>query len=151
MLAPYSTAFEQNLHAITLIDVANQSLRKTSAVVGIPKSTLHDNLEKYRSDMALFQSWQDNCEAELVRRILITSLDGKVSSRDCATIMAKLFNTNISHQFVLSVLGQAAEIAKQLNKQSPEQEGTDRPLAMIRAVGVDCSDRKSSIDSYPKI
>lgn len=137
MLAPYSSAFERNLHAVTLIDVANQSLRKTSALVGIPKSTLHDNLEKYRSDMALFQSWQDNCEADLVRRILITSLDGKVSSRDCATLMAKLFNTNISHQFVLSVLGQAAEIAKQLNNQSPKQEETDRPLAMIRAVGVD--------------
>ena len=55
MPTKHSIPFREKLHAIGLIDAAKQSIRKVSLVVGVAKSTLHDNLANYRREIAAFE------------------------------------------------------------------------------------------------
>ena len=82
----HATNLRSQLHAISLIDLGRESIRSVAEAVGIPKSTLHDNLGKYRIEVAAFEQRQNNFELTLARDILSLKFEGKTSSRDCAKI-----------------------------------------------------------------
>jgi hypothetical protein len=111
----HSAPFPTELHAISLIDSQGQSIRTAARTVGVPKSTLHDNLGKYRVDLAAFEAWRESSERRLVRDILSQTFEGKASSRDCAAVISRTTGREVSHQKVLLVLQQAAKIASEKN------------------------------------
>ena len=113
-------SFQEKMHALTSIDVMGRSLRQTSMVMGIPKSTLHDNLPAYRETLASAAEFdsQQYSKRSLTRDILLLSLEGKTSSRDCARIISLQKGIPISHQTVLTTLSQCASIARAKNQEN---------------------------------
>ena len=88
MSAKHYIPLRKELHALALVD-AKQPLRLVSKIIGVPKSTIHDNLDNYRSNIKAFERQQLRLDRDLVRDILIISMEGKTSSRDCANILSK--------------------------------------------------------------
>ena len=88
MPARHSIPLRKELHALALVD-AKQPLRRVSKVIGVPKSTIHDNLENYRSDVERYEKYQNPSQRDLMKEILIVSMEGKTSSRDCANVLSK--------------------------------------------------------------
>ena len=101
-----------------MIEEGKRSILDISSDLQIPKSTLHDNLPKYRLDVARFIDSQQKYDYHLVRNILIQSFDGKTSSRSCAITLSKMMNFGISHEVVLHALDLAGETARTLNNAS---------------------------------
>ncbi len=116
MPARHYSSLSTKLRALAMVEEGQHSLREISAQLRIPKSTLHDNLPIYRSDLARFMDSQQKYDHHLVRNILIQSFDGRTSSRSCATTLSKVMRADISHQKVLHVLDLASEAAATLNK-----------------------------------
>lgn len=130
MPAKHSIPLRKELHALALVD-AKQPLRRVSKIIGVPKSTIHDNLEKYRSDVACYEKYQNPSQRELMKDILIVSMEGKTSSRDCANVLSKQKGKNISKDKVLSFLSEAGAVAQIKNiPQIPLHSVTsiDRPF-----------------------
>lgn len=114
MPAKHSIPLRKELHALALVD-AKQSLRRASKIIGVPKSTLHDNLENYRSDVERYEKYQNPSQRDLMKEILIVSMEGKTSSRDCANVLSKQRGSNISKDKVLSFLSEAGAVAQKKN------------------------------------
>jgi hypothetical protein len=120
MPTKHSMPFQEKLHAIGLIEGAKHSLRKVSTVIGVAKSTLHDNLDNYRKDIAAFEEFQQGSERDLAKDVLLLSFDAKTSSRDCANVLSKQRSESISHKKVLSLLSELAVTArKKTSRLSP--------------------------------
>ena len=113
----HSINLRSQLHVISLIDFGRESIRSVAAVVGVSKSTLHDNLGKYRIEVAAFEQRHNNFERTLARDILSLTFEGKTSSRDCAKILSRMTGHDISHQKVLKVLKNVAEVARRKNSE----------------------------------
>lgn len=111
MSAKHYIPLRKELHALALVD-AKQPLRLVSKIIGVPKSTIHDNLDNYRSNIKAFERQQLRLDRDLVRDILIISMEGKTSSRDCANILSKQRGFYISHNKVLSTLSEMGTIAQ---------------------------------------
>jgi hypothetical protein len=111
----HSIPFRSELHAISLIDFARQSVRAVAQAIGVPKSTLHDNLSKYRANIDSFCEWQQRGELRLVRDVLTLCFEGKTSSRDCAKIVSRQHEQSVCHQAVLGILQEVATIARSKN------------------------------------
>ena len=144
MPTKHSIPFREKLHAIGLIDAAKQSIRKVSLVVGVAKSTLHDNLANYRREIAAFELGQQQSQRALAKDILLVSFEGKTSSRDCARILSKQRDKKLSHQNVLSVLSQAGEIARKKNHEmiplsalKKDQNALFAPLSALKCGAFD--------------
>lgn len=113
-----NTTIQEKAHALKLIDDRDHSLREASGVVGIPKSTLHDNLSKFRAEVSHFEvNPPPDASEKLVRAALILTFDGKTSARDCALTISKLWRVEVSHQTVLNILDQSSMIATEINRQ----------------------------------
>ena len=50
------------IHSISLIESPKSSLRSAAVSFGIAKSTLHDNIPKFRRDISGYIDWQDASE-----------------------------------------------------------------------------------------
>lgn len=137
MPAKHSIPLQKELHALALVD-AKQPLRKVSKIVGVPKSTLHDNLDNYRSDVERFERQHHRFDKDLAKDILSASMEGKTSSRDCAIILSRQKGYNVSHTKMLSVLSEMGTIAQKKNtKPIPLHSATNdatRPFAPLSAV-----------------
>lgn len=114
MSVRHYTSLSTKLRALSLVE-EQHSIREISARLRIPKSTLHDNLPIYRSDLARFVDSQDKLDFLVVKNVLIQTFDGKTSSRSCATSLSKIMMTDISHQKVLRILDLASEVAATLS------------------------------------
>jgi hypothetical protein len=114
MSVRHFTNLSTKLRALSLVE-EQHSIREISARLRIPKSTLHDNLPIYRSDLARFVDSQEKLDYLVVKNILIQTFDGKTSSRSCATALSRIMMTDISHQKVLHVLDLASEVAATLS------------------------------------
>ena len=132
------------LHVISLIDLGRESIRSVAGVVGVPKSTLHDNLGKYRIEVAAFEQRHNNFERTLARDILSLTFEGKTSSRDCAKILSRMTGHDISHQKVLAVLKNVAEVARRKNSEKLPlrlvKDGVDievAPLTYVKSAAFD--------------
>ena len=113
----YSSLFTK-LRALALAEDGQRSIREIATDLRIPKSTLHDNLPIYRSDVARLMDSKDRHDYHLVRNVLIQSFDGKTSSRSCAITLSKMMGTALSHQMVLRILYLASETAHTLNHEN---------------------------------
>ena len=111
MPTKHSIPFESKLYAIGLLEGAKHSLRKVSSVMGVAKSTLHDNISSYRKDIVAFERYQEQSERALAKDILLLSFEAKTSSRGCAAVLSRQKNVNLNHQKVLSVLTDIASTA----------------------------------------
>jgi len=118
MPARHYSSLSTKLRALALVEEGQHSIREIADDLHIPKSTLHDNLPIYRSDLSRFMDSKQKFDDRLVRNILIQSFDGKTSSSSCAITLSKMMNINISHQTVLHVLDLAAETAHTLNNEN---------------------------------
>ncbi len=111
-------SFERKLYLVKLKDSEDLSFRQASARTGIPKSTIHDNLGKFRDEIDSFnRAVGENPSERLVRAVLILSMSGKCSTRDIGSILHGIWGVNISHQTIMSILSLAADIAERFNKQ----------------------------------
>jgi hypothetical protein len=111
-------SFERKLYLVKLKDSEDLSFRQASARTGIPKSTIHDNLGKFRDEIDSFnRAVGENPSERLVRTVLILSMSGKCSTRDIGSILHGIWGVNISHQTIMSILSLAADIAERFNKQ----------------------------------
>jgi predicted DNA-binding protein YlxM (UPF0122 family) len=118
MSARHYSSLSTKLRAIALVEEEQHSIREIANALQIPKSTLHDNLPIYRSDLARFMDSKQKYDYHLVRNVLIQTFDGKTSSRSCATTLSKIMDTDISHQTVLHILDLASETAHTLNNEN---------------------------------
>ncbi len=140
----HSINLQSQLHAINLIDLGRESNRTVAEVVGVPKSTLHDNLGKYRIDVAAFEQRHNNFQRTLARDILSLTFEGKTSSRDCAKILSRMTGHDISHQKVLMVLKDMAQVARRKNSEKLPlrlvKDGDDievEPLTYVKSAAFD--------------
>jgi hypothetical protein len=118
MSARHYSSISTKLRALTLVEEGQRSIREIANALQIPKSTLHDNLPIYRSDLARFMDSKQKFDYHLVRNILIQCFDGKTSSRSCAVTLSRIMDTPISQQTVLHVLELASETAHVLNNEN---------------------------------
>lgn len=144
MPTAHSINIQSQLHAINLIDFARESVRSAARIVGVAKSTLHDNLGKFRAEMTAFEERQRNSERTLARDILALSFEGKTSSRDAAKVLSRLSGQDISHQKVLAVLSQLAAVASSKNNEKLKlklvkngDEVEAPPLTYVRSAAFD--------------
>lgn len=115
MPAIHSTSIQTKAHVLNLIDCQKESLRKTANIVNIPKSTLYDNLPKYRAQLRYLQGQEARDQDNLERSILGIMIAGKCSSRDCVAVIETTLGRKISHQSVMSLMVEASCSAKELN------------------------------------
>lgn len=117
MPTKHSIPFESKLHAVGLIEGAKYSFRQVSSVMGVAKSTLHDNLSSYRKDIIAFEQYHQRTQRALAKDILLLSFEAKTSSRGCAAVLSRQKNITLNHQKVLSVLTEIASTATKKNKE----------------------------------
>ena len=83
---------------------------------GVPKSTIHDNLENYevllQRDKYQEKDWNE--QRQLVRAVLLSTLHTKCSAHDCSTLISSLFCMQISHQTILRILQTASGVASEI-------------------------------------
>jgi transposase len=132
----HSTSVFTKAHVLNLIDCQNESIRRVAAIVQIPKSTLHDNLPKYRAQIAFLQAQEDRHQDIIEKSILSIIIEGKSSCRDCTNVIETTLGVKISHQAVLKFLMEASVAAKELNKES-HQHVDGKLLSKITALGGD--------------
>ena len=114
----HSLPLRKMMLAVTHLDEEQRSIREVSQLVGVPKSTLHDNIADYRLKIDQFELWLRNPTQFVVRSVLILILTGRCSARACAKSISDCFGIEISHKVVLSILNKAAEIATEINEQT---------------------------------
>ncbi|MDQ3235381.1 MAG: hypothetical protein M3Q07_26520, partial [Pseudobdellovibrionaceae bacterium] len=66
MSVRHYSSLSTKLRALALVEEGQHSLREISAQLRIPKSTLHDNLPIYRSDLSRFMDSQQKYDYHLV-------------------------------------------------------------------------------------
>jgi len=119
--------FDRKLQLVKLKDHQHLSYRQTSQKTGIPKSTIHDNINQFRKEAEAFNSAINADPVErLVRTTLILAMNGKCSTRDTASTISLIWNTMVSQQTILKILNLSATVAKELNKKvdlKPVQSG----------------------------
>lgn len=118
MSARHYSSLSTKLRALAMVEEGQRSIREIANALQIPKSTLHDNLPVYRSDLARLMDSEQKYDYHLVRNILIQSFDGRTSSRSCAVTLSRIMDTHISQQTVLHVLELASETAHVLNNEN---------------------------------
>jgi len=118
MSSRHYSSLSTKFRALELLGGGKHSIREIANELQIPKSTLHDNLPIYSSDLLRFIDSKQKHDYYLARNILIQSFDGKTSSRSCAITLSKMMNINISQQQVLHILDLAAETAHTLNNEN---------------------------------
>ena len=118
MRARHYSSLSTKLRALALVEEGERSIREIANDLQIPKSTLHDNLPIYRSDVTRLMDSKEKHDYHLVRNILIQSFDGKTSSRACSITLSKMMDTDLSHQMVLRILDLASQTAYTLNNEN---------------------------------
>lgn len=136
MPAIHSTPIQIKAHVLNLIDFQRQSIRKTASIFKIPKSTLHDNLSKYRAEMSFLQAQEGSKQDAIDRAIISISIEGKSSSRDCVNVIETMLGIKISHQHVLNVLNEAGKAASDLNN-SINKDPDTKVLQKVLSLGGD--------------
>ena len=138
----HSIDLRTQLHVVSLVDFKNESIRSVARTVGLAKSTLHDNLGKYRAEVARFEEHRARDERGLMRDVLSLMFEGKTSSRDCAKVLSRLRGEDISHQRVLSILDEVAVVARAKNAEKlplrlASEEVESAPLAHVSSAAFD--------------
>lgn len=111
-------SFERKFDLVNL-KKHSHSFREMSANTGIPKSTIYDNIGKFQEEIAQYEEFLSVSPTErLIRTVIVQTLCGKCSSRDTADTISNIWTTSVSHQTVLSILEEAAAIARSLNKKT---------------------------------
>jgi len=105
----------KKLHAVSLVDSGLVSIRSAALAVGIAKSTLHDNLAKFRKAEEDFTKWYSSSDERLVRHTLSIAMEGRASARDTAAVLSRIEGRRIDHHVVLDILGKASQIADNEN------------------------------------
>jgi|GEM_PF-6340622 len=118
MRARHYSSLSTKLRALALVEEGERSIREIANDLQIPKSTSHDNLPIYRSDVTRLMDSKEKHDYHLVRNILIQSFDGKTSSRACSITLSKMMDTDLSHQMVLRILDLASQTAYTLNNEN---------------------------------
>ena len=109
-----NSTLTQKFQALSLL-LSGSTYRVTAKEVGIPKSTLHDNLGKFASAIdSLRDTGKNGPQRFLVRAALSLCLICKSSARDCALTISSLFGVHISHQTILRILTLSAECVRPL-------------------------------------
>lgn len=131
------------MHAISLIETGKATLRSAAVAVDIAKSTLHDNIPKFKQEVNEFVNWQKASEERLVRNTLSMMMEGKNSARSAAVVLSRIERRHVDHNKVLEILNTASEIAKKKNlKKLPLHsvgEGSELlpPLSKVQGAGFD--------------
>jgi hypothetical protein len=136
----HSIDLRTQLHVVSLVDFKKESIRSVARTVGLAKSTLHDNLGKYRAELARFEERRAGNERILMRDVLSLMFEGKTSSRDCAKVLSRIRGEDISHQRVLSILDEVALIARAKNAEKlPLRLASEEsaPLAHVSSAAFD--------------
>ena len=115
MPTPNTTPLLTKLHAISLIDSGEASIRYAAKATGIAKSTLFDNIPKFRESANEFTHWQSDSEERLIRNTLSIAMEGKSSARDTAVVLSRIHGKHVDHHKVLDILATASGIAKEEN------------------------------------
>ena len=111
-----NSTLTQKFQALSLL-LSGSTYRDTAKEVGIPKSTLHDNLGKFASAIdSLRDTGENGPQRSLVRAVLSLCLICKSSARDCALAISSLFGVHISHQTILRILSLSAECVRPLQE-----------------------------------
>ena len=109
-------SFARKLRIVNLKDEQGLSYRQLEDKVGVPKSTIHDNMVKYREEADAFHAAVGIDPVErLVRAALIVSMNGKCSLRDTASVISAIWGIMVSHQTILKILEIASNVASELN------------------------------------
>ena len=90
MPKPITVPFSKQLRALSLIDSDLASVRYAAKNIGIPKSTLHDNLPNFRKELDSYVEWCNSSHEREIRSTLSIVLEGKTSARDAAAIISRL-------------------------------------------------------------
>ena len=132
------------LHALSLIDSGLSSIRSAALAVGVAKSTLHDNLGKFRDSVEEFTKWCDNSEERRVRNVLTIAMQCKASTRDTALALSKIEGRYIDHHEVGDILKTAGKIATEQNSMripmrlvSEDKDVEKLPLANVQCAAFD--------------
>lgn len=144
MPTPKVISLSSKLHALSLVDVGKASIRSAALTVGLAKSTLHDNLPKFRKAQKDFEVWLSRSEERMVREALSIAIEGKSSARDTAVVLSRMEGRNVDHHKVLDILEKAGQIAAEQNSMripmhvvGDGKEVKQPPLSYVRCAAFD--------------
>ena len=141
MPKPITVPFSKQLRALSLIDSDLASVRCAAKNIGIPKSTLHDNLPNFRKELKSYTEWCSSSDEREIRNTLSIVFEGKTSARDAAVILSRLEGKHIDHHKVLKNLEIAASLAENENtKKVPLRLiGNDTEVENFPMTNVNCA------------
>lgn len=137
-------SLSNKLKALALLDSGFSTVRAAAKNTCIAKSTLHDNVPKFKKDIENFESWCNSSAEREIRQTLSCVFEGKSSARDTATVLSRSERKKIDHHKVLDYLNIAAGIAEKENiKKIPlklidsDNETDEFPLKNVRCAAFD--------------
>ena len=137
-------SLSNKLKALALLDSGLSTVRDAAKNTCMAKSTLHDNLPKFKKDVEKFEIWCDSSAEREIRQALSYVFEGKSSARDAATVLSRAEGKRIDHHKVLGYLNIAADIAEEENIKKIPLKLTDSgseteefPLKNVRCAAFD--------------
>ncbi len=94
------------------------SYRGIQKKLNIPKSTIHYNIGEIKKFVRNLENYCGQHQKEsLVKAVLSLSMVGKCSTRSTSRVISMIWNIEISHQTVKTILDECATIASKENKE----------------------------------